>query len=987
MPPSSFPRITPIKGSVMSRSEFIDHVLAPTGYICIVGLMYDKSKPAVQRFFPTLEDAEPLIQSLMHEQREVYFGCATFKDPGAKSPRSAKNIDSLKSFYIDIDCGYNKPYANKRAGLEALNAFLVETGLPVPTLVDSGGGVHAYWTLANAISYNEWRPVADGLKKKASKLKFDIDPAVTADGARILRLPATFHNKNKDAPKPVVVRQYAPDVDFERFRTLCGVFDENTKINDDNDPVLKSIFNGQVECKFSKIYKKSVIKASDGNRLINPQGCAQLAELILHQDDPRIATEPRWRSALSIAKFCVDWEDAVHKISRFHPEYSPEDTLDKLEGIPKPHTCKEFQRHKPELCLNCPNKNKFNSPIALGIVIAEAKPEDNVLEDVWHSNVKDFVEVDIPITYPKPWLRPKTGGVAIRGKLQAIVGEKKKDDEEDEEPQEALVYPNDLWVKGRVNDPNLGEMILIAHILPKDGMREFMVPLADITKKDRCQSILAAHGVAAIDRRMDLIRRYITDWTAYIQEETDAAQARLQFGWHDNNTKFILGNREIRGDGSVTYSPPSSTTEDLVEIYSKKGSLEPWKKVVNTYNNPGNEARAFALFVGFGSALYKFMNLPSVIVHLTNTASGVGKSTAQMAANSIWGHPADALLNEHDTANSRWHRTGVLNNIVVTIDEITNILAEDASDFSFNFSQNRGKNRMMAQANAERKNKTTWQTMCITSGNNSLYDLIRSFKASSEGEMYRILEIPINRDTALSKEESDFLFHELLPNNYGIAGEIFIQHVIGNLEDVIKRLKTYRKAFDIDAKFKQKERFYSGCCAAALVAGEIAKELGLHEIDTDRIRFWALEMFDAVKETVVQKTEVNEIQTLAEYINEINRSIAIVRGQLPEVDGRILPDASAYMPNAELLGRYEPDTRSLYIAAHNFREWCTDRRLPYELFRQRLTELGICYGIKGTQLGAGTRMPGARIDCLLLDAHRLGVELDNPVEEEYAIPQ
>jgi hypothetical protein len=171
------------------------------------------------------------------------------------------------------------------------------------------------------------------------------------------------------------------------------------------------------------------------------------------------------------------------------------------------------------------------------------------------------------------------------------------------------------------------------------------------------------------------------------------------------------------------------------------------------------------------------------------------------------------------------------------------------------------------------------------------------------------------------------------------------------------------------------------------VAGEIARELGLHDIDTDRIRSWALDMFDAVKETVTQKTEVNEIQTLAEYINEINRSIAIVRGDLPKVDGRILPDAAAYMPNAELLGRYEPDTYSLYVAAHNFREWCTDRRLPYELFKNRLIEVGVLYGVKNVQLGAGTRMPGARIESLLLDARKLGVDLDNPVKEDYSIPQ
>lgn len=956
----------------MSRGTFIDYVLAPTGYICIFGLTSDKSLPVVQKFFTTLEEAEETIALFAIEQRETYFACATFKDGNGK--RNVKNIALLKSFFIDIDCGYNKPYENKKAGLQALSEFLEETRLPMPTLVDSGNGIHAYWTLEEPITYNDWRPVADGLKRLTEKLRFEVDPAVTSDGARILRLPDTYNYKDRGNPKKVSVIQYAAHVNFEAFRTLCGVFDAKNAPLDENDPVLKSIKNGQIECKFGKIVKKSIEKNAEGGLVACPNGCAQIADIVINQ---ATTGEERWRGGLSIARHCVDWEEYIHKISYLHPKYTPEETEEKAEGtlVAAPYTCRKFQSMKPDLCLSCPHRGKFGSPIALGVVIAEAKPEDNLLEGVWHKNVKDFVEVDIPVTYPRPWIRPKTGGIAIKGLLQALPG---NEEEADSEPQEMLVYSNDLWVKGRIDDPQLGEMILIAHILPRDGMREFTVPLAEISKKDKCQGILAAHGVAAIDKRMDLIRRYITDWTAYMQQESKAAQARVQFGWHDNNTKFIIGAREICTDGAIVYSPPSSATEDVAEIYTKKGQLEPWKRVINSYGAVGNEPRAFALFAGFGSAIYKFLNLPSPIIHLTNAASGVGKSTAQMAANSIWGHPQQALLNENDTHNARLNRTGILNNIVVTFDEITNITAEEASDFVFTFSQNRGKHRMQAQANVERRNKTTWATIGITSGNNSLYDVIRAFKAASEGEMYRIMEVPIDMDTHLTKEESDYLFHDLLLNNYGLAGEMFIQYVIGNLESVMKRMKAYMVAFDSDAGFRQKERYYSGCCAASMVAGEITYELGLHNIDVQRVRQWAIDTFANVKKEVVKHTEINSMQVLAEFLNEINRSIAVVRGDLPEVDGRILPDASAYMPSAELIGRYEPDTHLLYIATHKLREWATNRRMPFNMFQQQMTDDGFITGVRKMQLGKGTRMPGARIDTIVLDAEKLGVAIDIP---------
>ena len=150
--------------------------------------------------------------------------------------------------------------------------------------------------------------------------------------------------------------------------------------------------------------------------------------------------------------------------------------------------------------------------------------------------------MEIPLAYPKPWLRPKNGGIAIKGKLIGKPGD--EGTENDEEMEETLVYPYDLWVQKRIRDPERDEVIQIAHILPKDGMDEFVVPLSQITKKDKCQELLSAKGVAEIDRKMDLIRRYINDWVRYLQEQDKSEEARMQFGWHDGNTRFVIGNRE-----------------------------------------------------------------------------------------------------------------------------------------------------------------------------------------------------------------------------------------------------------------------------------------------------------------------------------------------------------------------------------------------------------------------------------------------------------
>ena len=218
--------------------------------------------------------------------------------------------------------------------------------------------------------------------------------------------------------------------------------------------------------------------------------------------------------------------------------------------------------------------------------------------------------------------------------------------------------------------------------------------------------------------------------------------------------------------------------------------------MANTYAKEGNEARAFALFCGFGGPLYPFVGEGSMIVHLTNVASGVGKSTLQKASTSIWGDPIRGMMTDNDTANAKLHRAGILNNIPGCFDEVTNMNPENISRFSFDLSSGRGKNRMRSNDNSERINDTTWSTIFQTSGNNSLHDELRRHKASVEGETLRILQVPVEQDDNLSKAEADELFGQILPYNYGLACEPFLQYVVPNVENVREKLLETRRKFD-----------------------------------------------------------------------------------------------------------------------------------------------------------------------------------------------
>ena len=102
--------------------------------------------------------------------------------------------------FLDLDCGPAKDYPDQRSALDALKKFCSQLDLPKPQLVNSGRGIHAYWLLSEEAPADKWRSVAERLKKACEHKKLYADPAVTADLARVLRVPGTHNYKGDPLP-------------------------------------------------------------------------------------------------------------------------------------------------------------------------------------------------------------------------------------------------------------------------------------------------------------------------------------------------------------------------------------------------------------------------------------------------------------------------------------------------------------------------------------------------------------------------------------------------------------------------------------------------------------------------------------------------------------------------------------------------------------------------------------------------------------------
>jgi hypothetical protein len=166
---------------------------------------------------------------------DTFFACASYQkesyigDDGKRHQRTKDNSGWVRSFWLDIDCGADKVRNEKGYAIVpdaggALQEFVDALGLPKPTVVFSGGGLHVYFLLAEVVTKEQWQPVAQQLKDltRCPAIRLLADDSRTSDIASILR-PVGTHNYKPERNGAVVqlVSEGIP-IDFDAISQIIG---------------------------------------------------------------------------------------------------------------------------------------------------------------------------------------------------------------------------------------------------------------------------------------------------------------------------------------------------------------------------------------------------------------------------------------------------------------------------------------------------------------------------------------------------------------------------------------------------------------------------------------------------------------------------------------------------------------------------------------------------------------------------------------------
>ena len=882
----------------MKTKNFLELLLADEGHYCVFAAKGGSPK---QSFYTSVVDVLDAAHDYDADGYDVYFALATLETAGS---RKADNVRGMKSFFLDLDCGEGKEFPNQETAIVELRAFCKRHSLPNPTLINSGRGVHVYWILSELICKDDWLPLAERLKQLCKEDGFEADPSVTSDVARVLRIPST-HNHKGTPPIPVTFYgvEEPRTISFDVFSDLLGgdLIPVPTKYKANSTSAFLDAINENQRGSF----KRLLMKTAKGT------GCAQIKHIIENQ---KTVSHDLWRSGLSIANVCKDGDKGAELMSSKHDDYNLSSTLRKMQDTGGPHFCSTFSTHN-SLCNTCPNNGKISTPAMLTKEIAEASPEDNILEESVGGTTKT---IEIPV-FPKPYFRGQNGGVYLRGTNA------------DGDPEEVCVYHYDFYVTRRLHDVELGEVIAFALHLPRDGVRDFIVPLSSVTAREEFRRHMSMQGITTFGKDIDKLMSYTAAWINELQQTTTASEAHQQFGWVDDKKMdaFVLGDQLISAY-SIGYNPPSAKTSGYIDRFKTAGTKERNKEILDFYDQDGMELQQFTVCAGFGTILMPLTGLYSLGIHLFGDTGG-GKTTAMYTGTSIFGDPFKLTGTKADTPNSRMNVAEVMHNMLLNTDEMTNILGRHASDYAYQLSEGKQKNRMAGGGNYERVRGKPWRLIAVSSGNVSMYAQMAMAKGNTKAEMQRLLELRVDE---MNLVEVDLLTGAKLfadiQDNYGHYGVEFVQYVIQNKDTIRADYESIKVKLDKAAGLNQKNRFWSGGCSAILAGALAAKRAGIIDYDLKKLFKWVVLQLRITKAFVDDSTA--SIQTLVtEFTTEHWGSILKIKSTetAHSTDGvapMVIPEQN---PRGMFVARYETDTHMLYIVPKVFKSWLGEQKLDY----------------------------------------------------------
>lgn len=930
----------------------------------------------------SFDDAVAHINDLVFQQRPAYFAVATYEhrrvfDSTWQNPatgkvegkwryRTQENAQYIKSFFLDLDVDPSdaNKFPSKAQAVADLKALALRIGLPRPMVVDSGGGIHAYWPLAMAVLTSDWRPVADQFKAICLHEGFRADRSLTSDQARVLRVPGSYNTRRGAAVK--VMCQHGAALSFADFAQRIA--DYAGQLGQLSTPTRHA---SALTAPPADPFGAGNLGATNDplNLDLVAFGCAQIALQVAARG--KGIGEQLWRAGLGIAKFCEPQEAAWRVISDGHPEFDPAATQQKIiNWHTGPTKCDHFHQLNPKVCEGCPHWGKMTSPAQLGRVVVEAAPPAPVQVAVAADGAA--VAVELP-TLPDPYKR--------RAHDNAICMYSEADEGV---PVVQVVSPYDLYplaLRAQSGADNaIDERSMWRVHLPMERgagttPRDIDVPLSMMADQKSLAKYLMSKGVILTGDQAKMTQQYMTAYLQKLAREAGREKLYERLGWHDDHHTFVLGDRVLHRDGSSTLHQAGAAIRNTTRGGLKTaGTLDGWKKAIAFYNQAGYEGHRFFLYAALGAPIFHMNDTGNKGVLMTASGqSGRGKTTCLKACGSLWGHPDALMMNgnkDGSTVNALYSAIGTTHSLPFLWDDITERDPDELRRFLLNISQGQGKRRMTADA-AQSDRMDTWETIVLATANTDDISRIMSTGRNVDPHLMRMVGVEFNNiDTSAEAKIRADEFLRALNENYGHVGPVLAGVMV-------KHYDTIRKGYIKNVAMVDRllasgnasaERYWSAAVAAAYTGAQLASKLGLIDFPYEQDLQWMVAHLGRQR-AVIRESTPTPLENLTLFLDSHIRNTLVIASK---VSSNL--DNIAVRPLDELQVRHEVDAKTIYISRAAIMHYCGEEGISFKQMEYNLEHDHVITKRHAQKvLGADTVYASGQTRCWQIDATRVNV--------------
>ena len=282
---------------------------------------------------------------------------------------------------------------------------------------------------------------------------------------------------------------------------------------------------------------------------------------------------------------------------------------------------------------------------------------------------------------------------------------------------------------------------------------------------DKTQLTIATRLLLLADYGLDVTSENVKQHIKYFSEMININNLKIidsvsHLGW--NGDDFIPYYNVKTFDGVNEF-------KNIFEAISTKGDFNIWEKEILKLRE--NKIIKLLMAITFASPLLEKLNVAPFIANLWSALSGNGKTLTCMIAMSSWGNPATGALtlSSNNTHNYYMKYASFMRNITCFFDELQIIKgSKDLNINSLIMDLANGTEKGRLDKNSDAKNVYTWFGNFIFTNNDRLVK-------DNAGEQIHNRVIDIEIDELIIKNGS--YVANIIKNNYGFAGKIFIDYV------------------------------------------------------------------------------------------------------------------------------------------------------------------------------------------------------------------